>query len=54
MDGCKNSWFDTHLLGYCAAMAQRKGELLKLETLERLASLHGDLHHEATLATQSG
>ena len=41
---------DTHLLATPAAMAQRKGELLKLETLERLASLYADLHEEAALA----
>ena len=34
-------------------MAQRKGELLKLETLERLASLYGDLHQEAAFAKAS-
>ncbi len=33
-----------------AAMAQRKGELLKLETLERLASLYSDLQGEAAAA----
>ncbi|CAL8468719.1 g8259 [Coccomyxa elongata] len=37
-----------------AAMAQRKGELLKLETLERLASLYGDLHQQAAFAKSSG
>ena len=31
-------------------MAQRKGELLKLETLERLASLLGDLRRAAAAA----
>jgi hypothetical protein len=33
-----------------AAMAQRKGELLKLETLERLASLYNELQQEAAAA----
>ena len=37
-------------LGCCAAMAQRKGELLRLETLERIASLLGDLRQAAAAA----
>ena len=35
-------------------MAQRKGELLKMEMLEKLASLHRDLREEVELATQAG
>lgn len=34
----------------CAAMAQRKGELLKLETLERVAALLPDLRDLAARA----
>ncbi len=33
-----------------AAMAQRKGELLKLETLERIASLLTELQQDAVMA----
>lgn len=33
-----------------AAMAQRKGELLKLETLERIASLLTELQGDAAMA----
>ena len=32
-------------------MAQRKGELLKMEMLERLASLHRDLKMEVEIAS---
>ena len=35
-------------------MAQRKGELLKMEMLEKLASLHRDLREEVEMATQAG
>ena len=41
--GVRHGFFD-------AVMAQRKGELLKMEMLERLASLHRDLKLEVEIA----
>ncbi len=38
------------VLDCSAAMAQRKGELLKLETLERIASLLTELQQDAVMA----
>ena len=35
-------------------MAQRKGELLKMEMLEKLASLHRDLREEVELVSTVG
>lgn len=35
-------------------MAQRKGELLKMEMLERLAGLHRDLEQEVEIASNAG
>jgi len=35
-------------------MAQRKGELLKMEMLERLAGLHRDLEQEVEIASKAG
>ena len=34
-------------------MAQRQGELLKLEMLEKLASLHRELMKEVSMATET-
>jgi len=41
---------ETEECGRLAAMAQRKGELLKLETLERIASLLTELQQDAVMA----
>ena len=48
------SWSDAQDWNCAPVMAQRQGELLKMEMLEKLASLHRELMKEVALATEAG
>ena len=52
--GMHTCWFDAQVWHCAAVMAQRQGELLKMEMLEKLASLHRELMKEVALATEAG